>query len=1390
MSTKTFNPAIFNGVTKYVYDPDTGNTTQPPANGNWAITSRWQGATPNTITQINTDLFVSTLDTGNIPFRTVTGGGPHNVLSFTNLSTTKQRPFGDYVTLSWNQQISQFYTSDTGLGVAQLSAYMYFKDPAGTFFAILFCSFDNRFTNYTPAIGSDGTTFFASTPVGNTKYCMSSNSMDTYGSPLTNYGLIFTRAHMQQAISDLIASGVSVAYPTPQDWVLHEAGILHEIFTSNDNTVGVTSGVSFSSLNVSSDSLFYSSSYSFNVGFPTTTTLISGVHNIPDAYQIQETTANGYNVGVGKQTVRFTWRSHRYFELNPVGHFAFILRHNIDAFTEATRRNEGNGLLFGNLTGYTNPNTGHTGNPVTPSTIVETWYNGLAPYGNDLIPGTSWSGQLQDDVTYDVEINSIVNSAGQTLVSYSISSGGILLVSIPPTLDGNTYIDHIHTGFAMGQVFQGADGNTPTPGWNIQITNFSITWSGADSTYSITPNVTNINEGGTVTWTITTTNVPDGTILYWTNSGTTDGADFSDFVVGPSDGLSGGVIIVGNTATFTRTLANDLKTEGPETIIMNLRTGSIASPIVATAGTVIVNDTSLTQVGATYIISPNITTVNEGGSVTWTVNTTNVPDNTTLYWTNSGTTDGADFSDFVVGPSDGLSGPFVITSGVGTFSRTLANDLKTEGTETIIMSVRTGGILGAIVTTAATVLVNDTSVDPGGSTPAYSVSPDKTSVNEGGTVTWNVTTRNVSSGTVLYYVNNGTTNDSDFNDSATGYFTIDGVGNGSFSRTLRVDTLTEGTETIIMSIKNSPSGSALATAATVTVNDTSISITPGAETYYITPNTAFVNEGDIVFWYISTTNIPDGTVLYWTNSGTTNPADFTDVVLPGTDGRSGSVVINNNIAQFSRTVKNDTLTEGLETIIIQLRTTSIAGPIVATAPAVTVNDTSLGSPIYTITPDIRSVKEGGVVNYIVDTDNVAVGTTLYWTTDALGSTAIAADFVDQTTSGVFTVSTARPLPGKAYGRFSRRITKDHLSEGSESMIVRVRTGSRNGPIVATSVPVSIVDTSRTPIIKWENTGTLGTLVPGQISDLYVKASITTSTIYPKYQLLSGELPNGLSLNRDGTISGAVSVNTFTTASTSTSVFSVAVNDSNNNNLLNGEFSIIVKQSSNIEYTEMYCKPFLNQTKRSEFINFISDNAIFPSSLLYRPIDNNYGRQDSLKVVIDFGVKKLSLTEYANIMSVNFYKRQLSLGEIKTAISKNTDGSTKYELIYLDVIDKHVNAEKISIPTSFTFNGVTYYPPSIPNMRGRIANQTSITTVRNPSFMNYVQTSDSIKLGYISFVPLCFALPGKSATIIRKIKESNFKFNTFNFEIDRIIVQDSQGQTGAKYLLLSRNSKLA
>jgi alpha-tubulin suppressor-like RCC1 family protein len=106
--------------------------------------------------------------------------------------------------------------------------------------------------------------------------------------------------------------------------------------------------------------------------------------------------------------------------------------------------------------------------------------------------------------------------------------------------------------------------------------------------YSLSSNTTSLNESGSntsVALTVSTINNADGTTLYWTISGSTS-ADFTD------GSNSGSVSITNNSGTIIRTLVADLTTEGVESFIAQLRTGSTSGPIVAIAPVITVADTS------------------------------------------------------------------------------------------------------------------------------------------------------------------------------------------------------------------------------------------------------------------------------------------------------------------------------------------------------------------------------------------------------------------------------------------------------------------------------------------------------------------------------------------------------------------------------------------------------------------------------------------------------------------------------------------------------------------------------------------------------------------------------------------------------------------------------
>lgn len=221
----------------------------------------------------------------------------------------------------------------------------------------------------------------------------------------------------------------------------------------------------------------------------------------------------------------------------------------------------------------------------------------------------------------------------------------------------------------------------------------------------------------------------------------------------------------------------------------------------------------------------------------------------------------------------------------------------------------------------------------------YSVSQSTTNVQEitSNTVQFTITTSSVHDGTTLYYTISpvtGTVNASDFTDSTTSGSIIINSSIATVTKTIRQDFTTEGNEAFIFNLRlNSTSGPIVANSAQITIADTSQ--TP---TFSVTANTSSVNEGASVLFTITATNVTPGTVLYWTDDGTSEPEDFSDNLTSGNVTLSGTLASTS--ATVTRTLLNDSFTDGSETIVLNVRIDSTSGTIVATA-TVTINDTSL-----------------------------------------------------------------------------------------------------------------------------------------------------------------------------------------------------------------------------------------------------------------------------------------------------------------------------------------------------------------------------------------------------------------------------------------------------------------
>lgn len=138
----------------------------------------------------------------------------------------------------------------------------------------------------------------------------------------------------------------------------------------------------------------------------------------------------------------------------------------------------------------------------------------------------------------------------------------------------------------------------------------TIPGGGLTPTYALAAGATNVNEGNSVTFTLTTTNVAAGTVLNYTLAGT--GITVTDF---NPNGTTGTVtVLAGGVTPITVTTAADLTTEGPENFTLALNGG------LATSGAVTINDTSLTPSGNTISVNAVGTFAATAGNDVFTVN--------------------------------------------------------------------------------------------------------------------------------------------------------------------------------------------------------------------------------------------------------------------------------------------------------------------------------------------------------------------------------------------------------------------------------------------------------------------------------------------------------------------------------------------------------------------------------------------------------------------------------------------------------------------------------------------------------------------------------------------------------------------------------------------------
>lgn len=337
----------------------------------------------------------------------------------------------------------------------------------------------------------------------------------------------------------------------------------------------------------------------------------------------------------------------------------------------------------------------------------------------------------------------------------------------------------------------------------------------------------------------------------------------------------------------------------------------------------------------TYTITPSATTVNEGDTLVWTITTTNVPNGTVLWWLSLGSAQNIDYNDNLYGTS------VTINNNTGTVARTVKADAGAyEGTETSILALYdSSSYTNQIAIYSGSVSINDTS----------------TNVNEVLTITpSSVSYPNPVRVDITGGVPNTRVHFSLDNTSYDGFVDLDASGN--YTNTNAGPSEVVGSHTLYLRFD-----------ATGHTRQASWTVTAAAPTYSFSRDVSIVDEGQTITYTVNTTNVANGTRVYWINYGSTDYNDFTSYTS------EGFVTINNNTGSFYRTLRNDATTEGQETVWIFFYADSGYNDILGYVGQTTVNDTSTTPVSYPPAGTLLSQYCGTGVNQYTRYGNYADG---------------------------------------------------------------------------------------------------------------------------------------------------------------------------------------------------------------------------------------------------------------------------------------------------------------------------------------------------------------------------------------------------------------------------------
>jgi hypothetical protein len=386
--------------------------------------------------------------------------------------------------------------------------------------------------------------------------------------------------------------------------------------------------------------------------------------------------------------------------------------------------------------------------------------------------------------------------------------------------------------------------------------------------------------------------------------------------------------------------------------------------------------------------------------------------------------------------------------------------------------------------------------------------------------------------------------------------------------------------------------------------------------------------------------------------------------------------------------------------------------------------------------------------------------------------------------------------GQLYGRLSYQPA---YSRSYKFSIKTIKTDvASQGTAYASQIFSLTIRGEIASVIEFTSPSNLGSLIPGEISEVAVVAKNINSPYNLNYELISGTLPVGLSLNSDGTISGRVGFQTqtyfdygtdgfdsFKLDNGSTTIdqnwyFTVRASDVYRLSAVDKQFYIRVKEDNFKHYTRIFLKPFLSKEKRTIYRNFVTDSTIFDPALLYRPEDPEFGVQPLIKMVVETGIQVADMDQYFYALQTYISRKRFYFGDVKVITAQDSSGTDVYDIVYVEIIDDRMVGTTGASSFTYTVNDqvYSYYPESVDDLQIQLESieitpgvPISVDDRLQPKYMTTAQADTGIPLGFVKAIPLCYTTPGNSTKVLSRIKSSGFDFKQFDFDTDRIVIEN-------------------